>query len=82
MPYLDLELDYFAFQNDSTISLFEIGLFCTPTTCLGVYQYTRGKPLGGHAVKILGYGVEKGIKYWLAANSWNSAWGDKGKCSV
>ena len=35
--------------------------------------------LGGHAIKILGWGVEGGVDYWLVANSWNSDWGDKGK---
>jgi len=30
-------------------------------------------------VQIFGWGVEKGIKYWLVANSWNEDWGDAGK---
>ncbi|XP_059168822.1 cathepsin B-like [Physella acuta] len=44
----------------------------------GVYQHASGTELGGHAVKIIGYGVENGTKYWLVANSWNPDWGDKG----
>jgi cathepsin B len=44
----------------------------------GVYQYVTGMYLGGHAIKIIGWGVENGVKYWLAANSWNDQWGDKG----
>ena len=28
--------------------------------------------------RIMGWGVEDGVKYWLCANSWNSDWGDKG----
>ncbi|GFO10329.1 cathepsin b [Plakobranchus ocellatus] len=44
----------------------------------GVYQHTTGSVLGGHAVKLMGYGVENGTKYWLVANSWNEDWGDKG----
>ncbi|KAK7487324.1 hypothetical protein BaRGS_00021413 [Batillaria attramentaria] len=44
----------------------------------GVYRHTSGSALGGHAVKILGYGVENGDKYWLVANSWNPDWGDNG----
>lgn len=44
----------------------------------GVYSHTSGSALGGHAVKIMGYGTENGSKYWLVANSWNSDWGDKG----
>jgi cathepsin B len=34
--------------------------------------------LGGHAVKVLGWGTENGIKYWICQNSWSSKWGDKG----
>uniref|UniRef100_A0A3Q1I8L2 Cathepsin B n=1 Tax=Anabas testudineus TaxID=64144 RepID=A0A3Q1I8L2_ANATE len=44
----------------------------------GVYQHVTGDMLGGHAIKILGWGEENGTPYWLAANSWNNDWGDKG----
>jgi hypothetical protein len=44
----------------------------------GVYQHKTGQFLGGHAVKIIGWGVENGVKYWLVANSWNADWGDHG----
>ncbi|CAG0912701.1 unnamed protein product [Notodromas monacha] len=44
----------------------------------GVYQHVHGKFLGGHAIRILGFGEENGVKYWLVANSWNDDWGDKG----
>jgi cathepsin B len=44
----------------------------------GVYKHTSGQVLGGHAVKILGWGVEDSTPYWLVANSWNEDWGDKG----
>lgn len=44
----------------------------------GVYKHTTGQMLGGHAVKILGWGVENGQDYWLVANSWNVNWGLKG----
>lgn len=44
----------------------------------GVYQHTSGSALGGHAIKILGWGTENGSDYWLVANSWNEDWGDKG----
>lgn len=49
-----------------------------PTYKSGVYQHTTGGVLGGHAIKILGWGVEEGTKYWLVANSWNNEWGDNG----
>ena len=44
----------------------------------GVYHHTSGSALGGHAIKILGWGTEGGVDYWLVANSWNEDWGDKG----
>jgi len=44
----------------------------------GVYQHVSGGLLGYHAVKLLGYGVDNGVKYWLLTNSWNENWGEKG----
>jgi len=46
----------------------------------GVYQYTSGDELGGHAVKMLGWGVwtDGTTPYWIIANSWNADWGDNG----
>eukprot|EP01097_Dermamoeba_algensis_P000929 TRINITY_DN1343_c0_g1_i1.p1 TRINITY_DN1343_c0_g1~~TRINITY_DN1343_c0_g1_i1.p1 ORF type:complete len:330 (-),score=88.70 TRINITY_DN1343_c0_g1_i1:96-1085(-) len=44
----------------------------------GVYKHHKGSYLGGHAVRILGWGVENGTPYWLVANSWNVHWGDQG----
>jgi len=44
----------------------------------GVYHHVTGDELGGHAVKILGWGTENSSPYWLVANSWNTEWGAKG----
>jgi len=46
----------------------------------GVYQYTSGDELGGHAVKMLGWGVwtDGTTPYWIVANSWNADWGNGG----
>ena len=44
----------------------------------GVYQHTTGSFLGGHAVKIVGWGVENNVPYWLVANSWDVTWGIDG----
>jgi len=44
----------------------------------GVYHHTSGSALGGHAIKILGWGTENGADYWLVANSWNEDWGNNG----
>ncbi|KAJ8922435.1 hypothetical protein NQ315_004382 [Exocentrus adspersus] len=48
----------------------------------GVYQHVTGKELGGHAIRILGWGVENNTPYWLIANSWNSDWGDNGTFKI
>jgi len=44
----------------------------------GVYKHTTGQLLGGHAIKILGWGVDNGVEYWTVANSWNEDWGNGG----
>jgi hypothetical protein len=40
------------------------------------------KPLGGHAIRIVGWGEElvdgRNVKYWIVANSWGVEWGDNG----
>lgn len=30
----------------------------------GVYSYKSGQLLGGHAIKIIGWGVDSGVNYW------------------
>mmetsp|Transcript_25306 Transcript_25306/g.27637 ORF Transcript_25306/g.27637 Transcript_25306/m.27637 type:complete len:353 (-) Transcript_25306:168-1226(-) len=44
----------------------------------GVYQHVSGKNLGGHAIKMIGWGVDNGTPYWICQNSWNESWGEKG----
>jgi len=44
----------------------------------GVYKHTTGGALGGHAIKILGWGVLNSVPYWTVANSWNTDWGAQG----
>jgi len=44
----------------------------------GVYTHQTGHMEGGHAVKIVGWGLENGLEYWLCANSWGPGWGIDG----
>ncbi|GMR39832.1 hypothetical protein PMAYCL1PPCAC_10027, partial [Pristionchus mayeri] len=44
----------------------------------GIYVHHAGRHIGGHAVKVIGWGVEGTTPYWLAVNSWNMDWGEKG----
>ena len=46
----------------------------------GVYTHETGSVMGGHAVKILGWGHDdkSGLDYWICANSWGPKWGEDG----
>lgn len=44
----------------------------------GIYKHVSGGILGGHAIKAVGWGVDKGTKYWIMANSWGTSWGEQG----
>lgn len=49
---------------------------------IGVYQHKYGKSIGDHSIRVIGWGVENDIPYWLVANSWNNHWGDKGLIKI
>ncbi|OGR45776.1 MAG: hypothetical protein A2X33_04915 [Elusimicrobia bacterium GWA2_51_34] len=42
----------------------------------GIYSYTTGKRLGGHAVLIVGYNDTE--NYFIVKNSWGPGWGEDG----
>ncbi|XP_068619947.1 cathepsin B-like [Battus philenor] len=44
----------------------------------GIYEHKFGAALGVLSVRIIGYGEENGVLYWLAANSWGKSWGEGG----
>jgi cathepsin B len=49
----------------------------------GVYQYTTGNRVGGHAVRLIGWGeTADGTPFWRVANSWGTAWGDHGYFNI
>mmetsp|Transcript_118826 Transcript_118826/g.236732 ORF Transcript_118826/g.236732 Transcript_118826/m.236732 type:complete len:543 (+) Transcript_118826:60-1688(+) len=63
-----IESSYFVFSDFLTYSN---GTYFRTPSATG--------PLGGHAVKILGWGVDSNnVEYWLVANSWSKAWGEHG----
>ncbi|CAL8105595.1 unnamed protein product [Calicophoron daubneyi] len=47
-----------------------------------VYIHKSGAFRGGHAVRVIGWGVQyvsgQRVPYWLVANSWGTQWGDGG----
>jgi cathepsin B len=47
-------------------------------TFLTLDQHIKGKYLGGHAIKLVGWGVDNGTPYWTCVNSWNDSWGESG----
>jgi cathepsin B len=44
----------------------------------GVYVHKTGSLAGGHAVKMIGWGVLNNVEYWSVANSWGTTWGMEG----
>ncbi|KAE9412818.1 hypothetical protein Angca_005463, partial [Angiostrongylus cantonensis] len=40
--------------------------------------HTYGEEVAGYAVRILGWGEEGRVPYWLVANSWSTDWGEDG----
>ncbi|RZB38829.1 Peptidase C1 and/or Propeptide C1 domain containing protein, partial [Asbolus verrucosus] len=49
----------------------------------GIYFHTKGDvEVLGHSVKLIGWGVEKDLPYWLGINSWGDKWGMKGTFKI
>jgi len=44
-----------------------------------VYKRSKSSPyVGGHVVRIIGWGTQNGQDYWLVANSWGDSWNEGG----
>lgn len=44
----------------------------------GIYHYVAGDFVYAHVVKVVGWGVEDGVKYWSMVNSFGRGWGENG----
>lgn len=44
----------------------------------GVFIDRTGNTTITHEISVVGWGVEDGVKYWIARNSWGEYWGEKG----
>lgn len=44
----------------------------------GIFVDKNNKTDLNHAISIVGWGVENGVKYWIGRNSWGTYWGEKG----
>lgn len=54
-------------------------------TILGVYQYNEQSDVNmfvTQSVKIIGWGEQDGLSYWLVANSFGPDWGDRGTFKI
>ena len=49
----------------------------------GIYSNSDGTPsLGNHAVRLVGFGVDGGTRYWIAINSWGNDWANRGSFKI
>ena len=63
-----------AFEVTSEFQGYKQGIFHTT----GIEDPFNPWMAVNHAVLVVGYGIEKGVKYWIVQNSWGPNWGEDG----
>ncbi|KAG9395739.1 Papain family cysteine protease [Carpediemonas membranifera] len=49
----------------------------------GIYTIDQNsKKIGSHAIRLIGWGIEHGIPYWLCTNTWGRHWGIGGAFKI
>ena len=48
----------------------------------GIYYHVAGNLRALHLVRLIGFGVENNIPYWLAMNTWGDQWGEQGSFKI
>jgi len=85
--YKALSYSFFRSSDEMKLEIFNNGPIATGFAVYsdffsyagGIYELTPGSSfLGGHAVKVIGWGNENGNEYWIAKNSWSTSWGEYG----
>jgi hypothetical protein len=64
-----------------TVGAVEVGFFVMADFMnykSGIFHSTSKQTLGGHAVKIVGWGHLGTRFYWIVQNSWGASWGEEG----
>lgn len=74
-------------ENDLATAVFELGPISVAVDASAFQFFQGGHIMTGkecnysqlnHGVTVVGFGVEKGVKFWMVKNSWGQGWGEKG----
>lgn len=69
------------FRTYKDLSTYKGGLYWRDHFCMRQPhspRCERSSRHGWHAVRLIGWGQDRGYRYWLAVNSWGHRWGENG----